>query len=91
MSEQPKSDEDDRRRLGLVKELEARNPKEEGGRRKAMHHQWLTEDVGHPALSEHIHAVTGLMRACDEWEQFKRMLDRAFPVKGDQLPLRFDE
>lgn len=74
---------------GLVKELETRNPKDEGGRRKAAHHQWLSEDVGHPALSEHIHAVTGLMRASDEWEQFKKMLDRSFPRKGDQLPLRF--
>lgn len=75
---------------GLVKELEARNPKEESGRRKSAHHQWLTEDVGHPALSEHIHAVTGLMRASDDWDQFKRMLDRSFPMKGDQLPLAFD-
>ena len=76
---------------GLVKELELRNPKEEGGRRKSTHHQWLTEDVGHPALSEHIHAVTGLMRACDDWDQFKRMIDRAFPVKGSQLSLKFDD
>jgi len=76
---------------GLVKELELRNPKEDTGRRKAAHHQWLTEDVGHPALSEHLHAVTGLMRACDDWEQFKRLLDRSFPVKGDQLQLLFDE
>ncbi len=76
---------------GLVKELELRNPKENGGRRKTTHHQWLTEDVGHPALSEHIHAVTGLMRACDDWDQFKQMLDRSFPVKGDQLQLLFDE
>lgn len=76
---------------GLVKELEQRNPKEDTGRRKAAHHQWLTEDVGHPALSEHLHAVTGLMRACDDWDHFKRMLDRAFPVKGDQLLLLFDE
>jgi hypothetical protein len=76
---------------GLVKELEVRNPKEDGGRRKSTHHQWLSEDVGHPALSEHIHAVTGLMRASDNWDQFKKMLDRSFPVKGDQLPLRFDE
>lgn len=76
---------------GLVKELEARNPKEDTGRRKAAHHQWLTEDVGHPALSEHIHAVTGLMRAADDWDQFKRMLDRSFPIKGDQLQLKFDD
>lgn len=76
---------------GLVKELEARNPKEDTGRRKAAHHQWLTDDVGHPALSEHIHAVTGLMRAADDWDQFKRMLDRSFPVKGDQLQLRLED
>lgn len=75
---------------GLVSELEVRNPKD-GGRRKSAHHQWLTEDVGHPALSEHIHAITAFMRACDDWDQFKRMLDRSFPVKGDQLPLRFDD
>lgn len=76
---------------GLVLELEVRNPKEDGGRRKATHHQWLTEDLGLPALSEHIHAITGLMRACDDWDQFKRMLDRSFPIKGNQLPLRFDD
>lgn len=76
---------------GLVKELETRNPKEENGRRKAAHHQWLTDDLGHPALSEHIHAVTGLMRAAEDWDGFKKMVDRAFPRKGDQLPLRFAE
>lgn len=30
-------------------------------------------------------------RAADDWDQFKRMLDRSFPTKGDQLSLRFDE
>lgn len=72
---------------GLVKELETRNPKNLAGNRVAKHHQWLTEDVGHPALNAHIHAVTGLMRACDNWEQFIRMLDRSFPKKGDTLRL----
>ncbi|MFM0351142.1 P63C domain-containing protein [Paraburkholderia sp. RL17-347-BIC-D] len=77
----------DRLAPGLVQELETRNPKNEAGRRAAKHHQWLSEDVGHPALSEHIHAVTGLMRACDNWTQFMNMLDRAFPRKGDSLRL----
>lgn len=77
----------DRLAPGLVKELETRNPKNDSGRRSAKHHQWLSEDVGHPALSEHIHAVTGLMRACDNWQQFMGMLDRAFPQKGDSLRL----
>ena len=73
---------------GILKELEVRNPIE-GGRRKAKHHQWLTEDLGHPALAQHLYAVIGLMRISDKWDQFKKMLDRAYPQRGDtlQLPL----
>lgn len=72
----------------IMEELERRNPVE-GGRRRAKHHQWLTEDVGHPALAQHLHAVISLMRASDSWGQFKLMLDRAHPKRGDtlQLPL----
>jgi hypothetical protein len=71
---------------GLLRELEQRNPIEKGHRR-TKHHQWLTEDVGHPALAQHIHAVIGLLRASDSWEQFRKMLDRAFPKRGDSLQL----
>ncbi|MBR0906294.1 hypothetical protein JQ588_26910 [Bradyrhizobium liaoningense] len=49
----------------------------EGGRRKAKHHQWLTDDVGNPALSQHLHAVITLMRVSKTWGQFKLMLDVA--------------
>ena len=61
----------------------------EGGRRKAKHHQWLTDDVGNPALSQHLHAVITLMRVSKTWGQFKLMLDVAPPKRGDtlQLPL----
>jgi P63C domain len=74
---------------GILNELEARNPKDEKGHRKAKHHQWLTEDVGHPALAQHLYAVIGLMRLADSWDQFKKMLDRAYPKRGDtlQMPL----
>jgi len=72
---------------GILKELEARNPKAENGHRKAKHHQWLTEDIGHPALSQHLYAVIGLMRIADSWEIFKKMLDRAYPKRGDSLQL----
>src|SRR5262245_17296535 len=41
---------------GILEELEARNPKNEWGHREARHHQWLTEDVGHPALAQHLYA-----------------------------------
>lgn len=76
---------------GLVAELKERNPKSDAGHRKARHHQWLTEDVGHPALTNHIHAVMGLMRASRTWEMFKGLLDVAFPKKGTQFRLAIDD
>lgn len=71
----------------LLDELEQKNPKDESGRRASKHHQWLTDDVGHPALAQHLHAVIGLMRASSSWKQFHDMLDRAFPKRGDVLQL----
>jgi hypothetical protein len=74
---------------GILDELQERNPVNASGQRKAKHHQWLTDDVGHPALAQHLHAVIGLMRVSDTWDQFVRMIDRAFPRKMDltDLPL----
>ncbi len=74
---------------GILKELEAKNPMTEKGYRKAKHHQWLTEDVGHAALAQHLYAVIGFMRASETWRQFMSMLDMAFPKRGDTLALPF--
>jgi P63C domain len=74
---------------GILKELEARNPIDEKGNRRARHHQWLTEDLGCPALAQHLHAVTAFMRAATDWESFKKSLDRAFPKRGDTLTFEF--
>jgi len=72
---------------GILEELQNRNPKDEKGRRPARHHQWLTQDVGHPALAQHLHAVIGFMRASTKWDQFYRLLQRAFPKKGQTIEL----
>ena len=63
-----------------------------GGQRKAKHHEWLTDDVGHPALAQHLHAVITLMRISTSWDQFKMFLDQAHARRGDtmQLPLMTD-
>lgn len=74
---------------GILEELEKKNPPNENWHRKARHHQWLTEDIGHPALAQHLHAVMALMRISKDWDQFKLMLDRAFPKRGDTLQLPF--
>ena len=72
---------------GILEELQKINPKNNKGRRKHKHHQWLTDDVGHPQLAQHLYAVINLMKVADTWEQFKKMLDRALP-KQDDLQLR---
>lgn len=78
---------------GILKELEDRNPKDEKGKRKKKHHQWLTEDVAHPALAQHLYAVITLMRVSTTWQQFKGLLNQALPKRGTKinLPLLFPE
>jgi len=76
---------------GILDELQKMNPTQEEGGRARKHHQFLTDDIGHPALAQHLHAVIGLMRASATWEQFMTMLNRAFPKKGTQLELLLDE
>ena len=68
---------------GILAELQNKNPRDEKGRRVQKHHQWLTDDIGHPALAQHLHAVIALMRASSTWTQFQNMLDKSFPKKGD--------
>jgi hypothetical protein len=76
---------------GIQEELDRINPKDEKGKRKAKNHQWLTDDLGHPALSHHMHALLALQRASKDWAQFKTLVDAAMPVKQSsaqiELPL----
>jgi hypothetical protein len=76
---------------GILDELQQMNPTRESGSRARKHFQHLTDEVGHPALAQHLHAVIGLMRASATWEQFMTMLNRAFPKKGTQLDLLLDD
>jgi hypothetical protein len=64
---------------GVLEELRSKTPKDKKGRRKYKLHQWLTEDVGHPKLQEHIASVVTLMRACDDWDTFEKLLNRSLP------------
>jgi hypothetical protein len=76
---------------GILKELEERNPKSSRGERKGRHHQLLTEEVGHPALAQHLYGLLGFMRASDDWDSFYRMIQRAYPKKGENLLLPMPE
>lgn len=74
---------------GVLEELKTKNPKDEQGRRKNRHFQWLTSDIGHPKLKEHLSAVVALMKAFTKWDDFQRAINRALP-KQTELPL-FDQ
>lgn len=76
---------------GIREELETRMPKDSRGKKKGRLHQLFTDDIGHPALAQHLHAVITLMKASKNWNQFKLMLDTALPKRGTTLQLPFVE
>ena len=53
----------------IIEELKKRNP----------------DDIGHPALEQHLHTVIAFMRASTSWDGFKRLLQRALPKKNEQM------
>ena len=81
----------DRLAPGVLDELRKLNPPDEAGHRRHKHHQWLTQDVGHPKLRDHLSGVIALMRVASNWDQFRRMLDKAFPKLNTTLALPFPE
>lgn len=76
---------------GVLAELERINPVTESGYRRHNHHQWLTDDVGHVALSQHMHTTIAFMRASTTWEGFLKLMDSALPKRNAQLPLLIEE
>ena len=75
----------------IHEELRRRNPRTETGHRRARHHQWLTDDIGHPILQAHLNGVMALMRASLKWKDFQRSLQRAYPRFGETMPLPLDD
>lgn len=72
---------------GVLEELKQKNPPNERGYRRYRHHQFLTEDVGHPHLNRQIIEVTTLMRVADSKAGFEALFRRAFPRRGQQAEL----
>jgi len=73
---------------GIHEELKKLNPiNPSKGNRRSKHHQWLTEEVGHPQLAQHIYAVMALMRASKTWEEFKRIVDTSLPKQPETLQI----
>ncbi len=77
---------------GVLDELRELNPSI-SGKRKVRHHQFLTDDIGHPALQHHLYAVISMMRGFPDrkYDQFHRALVRSFPKNNDQFALDIDD
>jgi hypothetical protein len=74
---------------GVLEELKEVNPPNEKGYRRYRHHQFLTEDVGHPHLNKQIIEVTALMRVADDRKTFDGLFLKAFPKRRQQLSLDY--
>jgi P63C domain len=74
---------------GVLEELREKNPPTEKGYRRYRHHQYLTREIGHPALSRHLYELLGMMRASETWERFYRLVDQVYPKVNTNLLLPF--
>ena len=76
----------------ILDELKAKNPPNEKGNRRVKHHQFLTPDIGHPKLQEHIFALKSLLRASGlNRRRFETMVDIALPRFGHTIPIQFGD
>lgn len=75
----------------LLQELEAKSPKDENGQRKNKLHQWLTDEIGHPMLAQHLHSLVLFQRLAlsngHGWHRFLRTVNQVLPKKGTTLEL----
>jgi hypothetical protein len=75
----------------LLQELEKRSPKDESGNRKHRFHQWLTEDVGHPMLAQHLHSLVMFQRLAIAsgfgYQRFVKMVDQVLPKRNSNFEL----
>lgn len=80
---------------GILDELEKKSPKSDSGSRKNKLHQWLTDDVGNPMLSQHLHSIVMIQRLAIAngygWNKFVKMVDQVMPKKGGTLELELTD
>jgi hypothetical protein len=57
--------------------------------RRAKLHQWLTHDIGHPKLREHLSSIVTIMKLSATPEQFRANVNAVHPRYGDTGQLDF--
>jgi hypothetical protein len=76
---------------GVLDELKKLNPKDDTGRRRKKHHQFLTDDIGNPHLEKHVASAITLMKISSSYKGFKKHLDKALPIPNSQMQLNLEE
>ena len=72
----------------VLKMLDSKNPVVyKNGRRKYKMHQFLTEELGLPAIRAHIWQTIGIANASRTKDAFDRGFKRAFPQVGETMEL----
>jgi hypothetical protein len=57
--------------------------------RKSKLHQWLTTDLGHPKLREHLSSIVSILKLSKSPEEFKNNVNMIHPRLGDTGQLDF--
>ena len=70
----------------ILPELKKAASKQE---KKAKLHQFLTNDVGHPKLREHLSSIVTILKLSKDKEDFKRMLNIAHPKLNHTMDIDF--
>lgn len=58
--------------------------------RKAKLHQWLTQDIGHPKLREHLASIVSILKLSKTPDEFKSNVNMIHPKCGDTGTFNFD-
>ena len=78
---------------GVLEQLKRLNPPTEKGYKKYNDHQFLTRDIGHPALSRMVFEHIGIQSALDdgEWDKYRRIVDRRYQKVNATIALPLND
>lgn len=58
--------------------------------KKSKLHQWLSGEMGHPKLREHLASIVTLLKLARSPKEFQELVDRIHPKFGDTYAIDFD-
>lgn len=58
--------------------------------RKSKLHQWLTQEIGHPKLREHLASIVTIMKLSQTPDQFKASVNMIHPRYGETMHIDFN-